>query len=223
MKSDHFLSHEQARTFYDRFGSKQDAQGFYENQALAVAIEHGDFEHATSVLEFGCGTGRFAEALLNDHLPPDAKYRGVDVSATMVSLARSLLAPFGDRAKVDQVDGTPRIEAPDASVDRFVSNYVMDILSPADITGVLVEARRLLRSNGRLCIVNLTNGTRPVSHFITSIWAGIHSLRPSMVGGCRPLDMTRYVDSARWEVGFHDVVVAFGVPSEILVATPVKE
>ena len=42
-----------ARRFYDRFGSRQDTQGFYENPALDDLVKYADFEHARSVLEFG--------------------------------------------------------------------------------------------------------------------------------------------------------------------------
>lgn len=51
-----YFSSEDARRFYDRFGAKQDGQGFYENAALNVLIQHGGFSDAQSVLEIGCGT-----------------------------------------------------------------------------------------------------------------------------------------------------------------------
>ena len=53
-----------ARRYYDRFGWRQDTQGFYENPAIDDLVKHADFEHARSVLEFGCGTGSFARRLL---------------------------------------------------------------------------------------------------------------------------------------------------------------
>lgn len=59
----------QTTAYYDRFGDKQDKQGFYEDIALAELVRYGRFEEATRVVEFGCGTGRFAERLLTDHLP----------------------------------------------------------------------------------------------------------------------------------------------------------
>ena len=61
-----------ARRFYDRFGSRQDTQGFYENPALDDLVKHANFERALSVLEFGCGTGSFARRLFEAVLPADA-------------------------------------------------------------------------------------------------------------------------------------------------------
>ena len=54
------FSPEQARRFYDRFGIKQDSQAFYENPALNKLVQFGEFEKAHDIVEFGCGTGRFA-------------------------------------------------------------------------------------------------------------------------------------------------------------------
>ncbi len=83
-----------ARQFYDRFGSRQDTQGFYENPALDDLVKHADFEHARSVLEFGCGTGSFALRLFDAMLPADAQYLGLDISGTMIGVATTRLEPW---------------------------------------------------------------------------------------------------------------------------------
>ena len=89
-----------ARRFYDRFGSRQDTQGFYENPALDDLVKYADFEHARSVLEFGCGTGSFARRLLETNLPVKAHYLGLDISGTMIGLATRRLEPWQDRTEV---------------------------------------------------------------------------------------------------------------------------
>ena len=119
-----------ARRFYDRFGTRQDTQGFYENPALDDLMKHADFEHSGSVLEFGCGTRSFARRLFEAALPADARYLGLDISLTMIGLATKKLEPWQDRADVQQADGTPILRVPDASFDRFVATYVFDLLDP---------------------------------------------------------------------------------------------
>ena len=49
------LSHVEARRFYDRFGSRQDDQKWYEDAAIADLIAHSEFEGAGNV--FGDGRG----------------------------------------------------------------------------------------------------------------------------------------------------------------------
>jgi ubiquinone/menaquinone biosynthesis C-methylase UbiE len=85
MRSGRTLSHAEARAVYDRAGRKQDRHRFYEDRATQKAVCYANLNTAESVFEFGCGTGRFAEMLLDHHLPATASYVGVDGSPTMVS------------------------------------------------------------------------------------------------------------------------------------------
>ena len=214
------LSTEQAKSFYDRFGAKQDKQAFYEDRALDDLVAHAAFDQARSVLEFGCGTGRFAERLLDHHLPPDAVYHGVDLSDTMVGLARERLRRFGNRARIDKTDGSPATGAASASVDAFVTNYVLDLLPDEEIRAVLAEARRVLRPDGRLCAASGTKGRAGLSRLVSWLWGRVHALRPSLVGGCRPLKLTDFLDGGGWQLHHVNIVVAYGIPSEVVVASP---
>ena len=212
------LSREQARAFYDRFGAKQDTQHFYEDPATRDLVAHADLKSAEHVFEFGCGTGRFAHDILSHHLPPGASYRGVDLSSTMVRLARERLTPFGERAKLEQSDGSSWIHAPDASLDRLISNYVLDLLSEEDMRLFVADAHRVLKPEGRLCLVSLTWGSTPLSRLVTWGWVRIHALRPSLVGGCRPIELLALLPDTSWRIEHRNVLTPFGVPSEIVIA-----
>jgi ubiquinone/menaquinone biosynthesis C-methylase UbiE len=212
------LSYEEARRVYDRIGARQDSQAFYEDVATAELIAHGDFEHAGSVFEFGCGTGRFAEKLLRERLPPDAAYRAADQSPEMVRLAGARLAAFGERAEVVLTDGTsPRAE-PAGSFDRFVSCYVLDLLSESDIDAVLTEAYRMLVPGGLLCACSLSPGHGALSKAVIAVWSLVHRLSPRLVGGCRPIALVPLLDSKDWEIVHQRALAPFGIPSEAVVA-----
>ncbi len=214
------LTHEQAQAFYNRMGAKQDWQAFYEAKATHDLIAHASFETAQAVFEFGCGTGALAERLLSAHLAPETQYVAVDSSATMIHLAQARLARFGSRVTVEQTDGSLQFEAASSSYDRFVSTYVADLLSASDITALLAEAHRLLMPEGRLCLVSLTHGTRWLSRLLTGLWTGIHRLTPTLVGGCRPLDLGVLLPASIFHLEYVHVVTAFGIPSEVIVAKP---
>jgi cyclopropane fatty-acyl-phospholipid synthase-like methyltransferase len=126
----------------------QDWQGFYENPAINELIAHAAFDSAQSVFEFGCGTGSLAARLVQHHLPVDARYIGLGISDTMVSLAQVRLKLWSERARVYQSDGSPLTPEPDRSFDRFVSTYVFDLLAPDFIDQLLSEARHLLVPEG---------------------------------------------------------------------------
>src|SRR6266487_1654937 len=212
------LTHQQAKAFYDWMGAKQDLQAFYEAPATRDLMAHAAFETAQAVFEFGCGTGAFAEHVLASHLPEEARYLAVDSSTTMVHLANVRLARFGNRVVVQQTDGSLQFEAASGSYDRFVSTYVADLLSASDITALLSEAHRLLMPEGHLCLVSLTHGTCWLSRLVTGLWTHVHARWPTLVGGCRPLDLRKFLPASRWELVYVNVVTAFGIPAEVIVA-----
>jgi SAM-dependent methyltransferase len=217
------LSHEAARALYDRIGRWQDTQRFYEDEATAELVAHADLHQARSVFEFGVGTGRLAARLLVDHMPAGARYFGIDISATMVALARERLGPWRDRARVEQSDGSPGIHAPDGAFDRFVSTYVLDLLSREDIAAVLAEAWRVLAPEGLLCLVSATHGRTLSERLIMGLATRLHTISPTLVGGCRAIDLSSALEPRRWRVIYHEVVSKWGIPSEVLVAARVRE
>ena len=211
------LDHAEARKFYDAFGEKQDKQ-FYEDAATNLLLKNGEFDKAHSIIEFGCGTGKLASRLLNEFVPGDCKYLGLDLSQTMVRLCQDNINPFADRAVCKQTNGEPEISIPKQSTDRFVSLYVLDLLTEEDSLSVLREAQRILIPGGYLCLAALTHGTTLISSTVAFFWRCLHNLKPSVVGGCRPVNLTRFLDEDKWEVRVDTVVVSFGVPSQIIVA-----
>ncbi len=212
------LSRNAVRDFYDRFGARQDRQGFYEDVALDALIELGEFSSARAVFELGCGTGRLAARLLADHLPSSARYVGVDLSSTMVSLARDRLAPFGDRCEVRLADGEFHISSHGGPFDRFVSTYVLDLLSITDIQHCLIEAHTAMLQGGLFCHAGLTKGTTPISRIASALWNVIHRIKPTLVGGCRPLTLCDLLPDEQWRVVARKTLVSSGIPSEVVIA-----
>ncbi len=212
------LSRAEARAFYDRFGAGQDRQGWYEDAALDRLVAHAGFATARAVVELGCGTGRFAERLLDGLLPAGASYLGTDLSATMAALAAARLGRFGRRARVVLTDGAPRLPLVAGCADRLVSTYVLDLLPAADIAAVLAEARRLLRPGGRLCVTGLTHGPGPASRLVSGLWRRVQRLAPRLVGGCRPVRVAGLLAEPGWRLLHASTVVARAIPSEVVVA-----
>ncbi|PEN14433.1 hypothetical protein CRI94_05245 [Longibacter salinarum] len=213
------LSRDRLREVYDRVGSRQDSQSFYEAPALDLLVRYGAFGSAETVLEIGCGTGAFAERLLAGECPETTTYEAIELSCTMASIARARLEPWADRVTVRWTDGAPPIDNPSRSVDRVVVAYVFDLLPRPEVRTLLSEARRVLKPGGRLCACGLAPGIGPMSRAVEWLWRSVFALRPTLVGGCRPLEV-RPLLGRSWRVHHHDHVAPWGVPSEVLVATP---
>lgn len=211
------LTHSQARDFYDSFGKRQDAQ-FYEKIAIRQLMERANFERAESIFEFGCGTGRFAAELLAEHTSDSTSYKGIDISSTMVDLAQQKLNQYGARAHVDISDGKPVIREEQEAFDRFICNYVLDLLDKDDIEALLNEAYRILKPGGLICLISLAHGISMPGRMVEIVWACLYRMKPSLVGGCRPLRLSDFVSSPNWRVEHLNSVSSFGITSEVMVA-----
>ncbi len=206
------LTQIETENFYDSFGARQDGAGYYEDVTLAELCRFAKFEAAASIVEFGCGTGRFAEEMLRLN---NASYWGCDVSMTMIELSRKRLANFGERVTLVKSSGETTLPLQNESCDRFVSNYVLDILSADEIEAVLGEAQRILALNGLLCLTGLTFGEGVFSKAWTAFWNLRFDLNPKWVGGCRPVALTEFLSG--WELVHHNVVTTRGISSEVVV------
>ena len=207
-----------ART-YDRIGRFQDWQSFYERPATERLIADAGFQEASRVLELGCGTGAFAAALLERRLPTDCRYLGIDISRRMVAIATERLRPWSERAEVKVIDGSRTIPEPSDSADRFVANYVLDLMSDEQAAAVISEAGRVLVPGGKLCLVSLTHGERWPTGLVSRAWQHIWSRWPAIVGGCRPIDLASRLSPEDWTTDHRSVVSAWGLSSEVLVAS----
>lgn len=208
-----------ARRVYDRIGRLQDTQRFYEDPAIRRLVELGDFGHGDAVFELGCGTGRLAATLLSSVLPSSAEYMAVDVSPKMVRIASRRLLPWAERATVKLLE-PPALSLPGdtASRDRFLATYVFDLLSLEHAEALLAESARLLVQGGLIALVSLTNGTTAASRLVCSVWNSAALRWPELVGGCRSIELMDLLTDPPWSVRHQEVVVRFGVPSEVVIA-----
>ena len=214
------LTRDGTRRFYDRLGAGQDRQAFYEDAATRRLVELAHFDRAEAVLELGCGTGRFAGSLFEQYLSRDCRYVGVDLSPHMVELATDQLALWQERARVRVGAVDDPLPDDDGAFDRVVANYVFDLLLPDDTAAALAEAARVLRPGGVLCTTSLTHGVTSASRALMRAWTAAWRRRPMAVGGCRPIALADALEPAGWHILRREVVVAWAVPSEVVVATP---
>lgn len=212
------LTLNQARRVYNRIGRVQDWQAFYEDAATNRLVANAALAGEQTIFEFGCGTGRLAAHLL-EALPTSVTYVGVDISPVMINLATRRLAAWPGRAEAVLVDGSLPLPADDGIADRVFSTFVFDLLDADYAHAVLVDLRRILTADGRLCLAGLTFGDRPFERVVSRTWTGLWRVAPQLVGGCRPIMASALLDRS-WHVQHHSRVHRFGLVIDVLIAAP---
>jgi ubiquinone/menaquinone biosynthesis C-methylase UbiE len=212
------LTLKQARAVYDRIGRVQDWQAFYEDLATDRLVANADLAGGQTIFEFGCGTGRLAERLLKA-LPRSVTYLGVDISPVMINLANSRLAAWPERAKTVLVDGSLPLPADDAFADRVLSTFVFDLLDADYARAVLDDLRRILTSDGLLCLASLTHGERLIERGVSRTWTGLWRVAPQVVGGCRPINVSALL-GGEWQIQHDSRVHRWGLVTDVVIATP---
>jgi hypothetical protein len=140
----------------------------------------------------------------------------MDVSSTIGRLTRERLRRWPAHTEMRVSDGSTKLEVPDGSFDRFVTNYVLDLLREANMSSMLAEAARLLTDDGLLCLVSLTHGDKSFSKLVLLAWERVHAFRPLLVGGCRPISLLNFQLANQ----HREVVSVFGISSEAICGGP---
>ena len=97
--------------------------------------------------------------------------------------------------------------------------FVFDLLSDDYARAVLVEARRLLSTDGLLCVASLTPGSSGAPALVSRVWTALWQRAPKMVGGCRPVQLLEML-GGEWSIRHRSVIPAIGLRIEIIVAAP---
>jgi len=192
--------------FYDLWGT------LAESRARRRALELAAVRNGESVLEVAVGTGLTFRELLRAN--PDGANHGIDLTEAMLAKASDKARHSGVRHELSVGDAYD-LRFGDATFDVLMNNYMFDLLPEPDFERVLTQFRRVLKPNGRLVLVNMTQGER----LHQRLYETIYRINPGWMGGCRGV---RLSDALR-RVGFRSItremISQVGFPSEILTAS----
>ena len=134
-----------SRSHFDAIAPRYNAlRGQLFEPMLALLVREADLAHRR-VLDLGCGTGRFAAALTEQH---DCSVVGVDPSPGMLAQAR------GREAAVTWLDGRAEaIPLEDGSVERAFLQTVVHLVE--DRRAASAELRRVVEPGGIVAILTI--------------------------------------------------------------------
>lgn len=184
-----------------------------ESRARGRALELADIQDGQDILEVAVGTGMAFYAMAENN--PGGTNTGIDISSGMLNKAKKRLQKLPHQNWSLNTGSAFQIDVPDESVDILMNNYMFDLVSFADMGVVIAEFKRVLRKDGKLVLVNMTQGER----FGSGIYERIYRLSPKSMGGCRGVRMSSRLEEHGFRVGIREYVQQLLFPSEVVLAS----
>ena len=179
----------QARRFYDRISGMYDILTASEKRLFKQGLDLLEIQPNEHVLEIGCGTGS-ALQWIYESTPPPVWAIGLDLSHQM--LLKSMQKNRGIQPPPLHIQGDGvQLPFPKASIDAVFMSFTLELFSKADISALLGECRRVLKTAGRLGVVSLVDAPRT---FPLRLYELAHQLFPVAVD-CRPIPLLDVLQS----------------------------
>ncbi len=200
------------RRLYDRLAPTYDWLTAYEARAVRRGIELLDLRPGLVALNVGAGTGREHQRIIRG-VSPGGSALGIDIAFHMLNITRRRTGGI-----VCQGDAAA-LPFRDSCADRLFASYLLDLIPTGALGRTLDEFRRVLKPDGRLVVVSLTEGSGPFSRLVIRLWNALYAISPTLCGGCRPLRLSALLVDAGWSCEYRETLVQLGVPAEIVVAS----
>lgn len=191
---------------YDTWGK------FTESKARDRCLELDQIKDGESVLEVAVGTGLAFEQILKSN--PSGHNEGIDLTDEMLAKARTKAEELGIKNYNLKIGNAYNPDFPDKRFDLLINNYMFDLLPEADFEKVLLEFNRVLRPGGRLILVNMAKG----EHWYNHIWEALYKLKPSLLGGCRGVYLSPYLEKVGFQNIKREFISQYTWPSEVVFA-----
>jgi ubiquinone/menaquinone biosynthesis C-methylase UbiE len=208
-------SKKEARASYNKLSRWYDIlAGRYEKKYRHAGLQELDVKDGQVVLEIGFGTG---DCIL--HLAQLVGSSGmvhrIDLSDAMVDITRVKVKEAGlfDRTMLIIGDA---VDLPFESnyFDAVFMSFTLELFDTPQIPIVLQECRRVLRSEGRICIVAMSK--KGEDTLMMKLYEWLHSNFPSYVD-CRPIFVEEALEDAGFQILKAKDLSMWGLAGEIVV------
>jgi len=91
---------------------------------------------------------------------------------------------------------------------------MFDLIPFEDMNKILVEFKRVLKKNGKLILVNMTEGER----FGSKLYDFVYNISPKTMGGCRGVKLTERLQQQGFKIKVREYYQQMLFPSEVILA-----
>jgi len=198
---------------YDRIAPIYDIWGkLTESHARSRAIALAEIKDGQSILEVAVGTGlAFYEIVKRN---PGGKNIGIDLSQGMLKKAKKRVGQIKTANYSLDIGTAFDLSVEDESIDTLVNNYMFDLIPFEDMDEIIMEFRRVLKKEGKLILVNMTEGER----FGSKLYDFIYNISPKTMGGCRGVKLSDKLKQQGFKVDTREYYQQMLFPSEVILA-----
>jgi demethylmenaquinone methyltransferase/2-methoxy-6-polyprenyl-1,4-benzoquinol methylase len=209
-------SKQEAKASYDRMSRWYDVlSGRFEKRYRDEGLGKLGAREGEVVLEVGFGTGHCILALAQS-AGDKGKVYGIDISEGMCNIALSRIEKSGlsERVELHCGDAT-HLPFKANCFDAVFMSFALELFDTSEIPIVLDECRRVLRSDGRICIVAMFKKAK--DRTMVKLYEWFHDRLPNYVD-CRPIYVRDALEQAGFRVQDVSKMSMWGLPVEIVLA-----
>mgnify|MGYP001765645904 CR=1 FL=1 len=185
-----------ARRSYNRLSRRYDLlSNRFEQSIRNSGLDLLGAGEGETILEIGFGTGHSIIALAKAVGRSGMVY-GIDISDGMLRIANGRVRGAGltERVYLERGDAL-RLPFKEEFFDAIFMSFTLELFRSTEIPIVLDQCRRVLRKEGRICVVSLSKKEEPGR--MIRLYLNAHRRFPGLVD-CRPI----YVQDDLEEAGF---------------------
>lgn len=180
------------------------------SRARTRAIALAAIGDGQTYLEAAVGTGlTFMEIVRRN---PNGMNIGIDLSEGMLAKARERLMPVKNAHHELRKGSAFTLPVEDASIDVLMSCFLFDLLPFTWMDTILVEFRRVLKSDGKLIMVNMTEA----QNIFANIYELIYRLAPKVVGCHRGICLSEMLAQNGFAVEQRVYIQQMLFPAEVI-------
>jgi ubiquinone/menaquinone biosynthesis C-methylase UbiE len=209
---------DKTKAYYDRLSRWYDLlAGQAELRCKQRGLELLHAQPGEIVLEIGFGTGHCLQALAGS-VGNTGEVHGIDLSSGMLQVAQRRLRQAGmtDRVELRQGDAL-QLPYENEFFDTLFMSFTLELFANPEIPILLKACKRVLCSQGRMCIVSM--GKKDPEGLMIKLYQWAHQKWPTYID-CHPIDARSEIEQA----GFHTEQLVqmslFGLPVDIILARP---